>query len=61
MEERPENILRSQPLPWWNLPLKFLLGQWQTLGIGVAVLLAWLFPDVGRKGGVVHSQYTTAI
>ena len=37
--------------------LKFLLAQWQILGIGIAVLLAYLFPDVGRRGGVVESQY----
>jgi hypothetical protein len=37
--------------------LKFLLSQWQILGIGIAVLLAYLFPDVGRRGGVIESQY----
>ena len=37
--------------------LKFVLGQWQILGIGIAVLLAYLFPDVGRRGGVIESQY----
>ena len=42
---------------WVSIVLKFLLAQWQVLGIGVAVLLAWLFPDVGRKGGIIESQY----
>jgi hypothetical protein len=37
--------------------LKFVLAQWQILGIGIAVLLAYLFPDVGRRGGVIESQY----
>lgn len=37
--------------------IKFLLAQWQVLGIGVAVLLAWAFPNVGRRGGSIQSQY----
>ena len=36
--------------------IKFLLAQWQVLGIGVAVLLAWAFPNIGRRGGSIQSQ-----
>lgn len=42
---------------WSIFFLKFLLSQWQILGIGFAILFAYLFPDVGRKGGVIKSQY----
>ena len=53
------SLSRQRPLAirWILVILKFLLSQWQTLGIGFAVLLAWLFPDVGRKGGIIESQY----
>ena len=37
--------------------LKFILAQWQVLGIGIAVLLAYLFPNVARRGGIIESQY----
>jgi solute carrier family 10 (sodium/bile acid cotransporter), member 7 len=36
---------------------KFILSQWQVLGIGIAVLLAYLFPNVARRGGIIESQY----
>jgi hypothetical protein len=50
---------RRRPTVWgWIVVvLKFLLSQWQIIGIGIAVLLAYLFPNVGRKGGVIKSQY----
>ena len=37
--------------------VKALLSQWQILGIGIAALLAYLFPNFGRRGGVIESQY----
>lgn len=49
--------LRPLAVRWSLIPLKFLLSQWQILGIGIAVLLAWLFPNIGRRGGVIESQY----
>lgn len=49
---------RQRPivLRWTIVVLKFLLSQWQVLGIGIAVIFAWLFPNVGRRGGVIESQ-----
>jgi sodium/bile acid cotransporter 7 len=49
---------RERPIAvrWTIVLLKFLLSQWQVLGIGIAVILAWLFPNVGRRGGVIESQ-----
>jgi solute carrier family 10 (sodium/bile acid cotransporter), member 7 len=29
---------------------------WFLLGMGVAVALAWLFPDAGAKGGALHPE-----
>jgi solute carrier family 10 (sodium/bile acid cotransporter), member 7 len=49
---------RPRALRWLVIVLKFLLGQWQIIGIGIAVVFAYLFPDVGRRGGVIESQYT---
>jgi sodium/bile acid cotransporter 7 len=65
-EESPKNLEEETALPrkpsWERfslaIVLKFLISQWQILGIGLAVILAWLFPNVGRKGGVIESQYT---
>lgn len=42
---------------WTVMLLKALLSQWQTLGIGIAVISAYLFPNFGRRGGVIESQY----
>jgi solute carrier family 10 (sodium/bile acid cotransporter), member 7 len=36
----------------------FLLGQWLLIAIGVVIVLAYYFPDVGKTGGIVKSQYT---
>jgi hypothetical protein len=41
---------------WVVIILKFLLVQWQIIGIGVAVVFAWAFPNVGRRGGTIESQ-----
>jgi len=47
---------RSAWIRWPVIALKFLLAQWQVIGIGIAVIFAWLFPNVGRKGGVIQSE-----
>ena len=60
MEAKSENEERRRPKPivvtWTIVVLTFLLSQWQVIGIGIAVILAWLFPNVGRRGGVIESQ-----
>ena len=50
---------RRRPLvfQWIVVLVKVVLLQWQVLGIGIAVLLAYLFPNIGRRGGVIESQY----
>ena len=42
---------------WMIALLKFFISQWKILGIAVAVIFAWLFPNVGRRGGVIESEY----
>lgn len=37
-------------------PLKRLVTDWFLGGMLVAVALAWLFPDIGRHGGVLHAE-----
>jgi solute carrier family 10 (sodium/bile acid cotransporter), member 7 len=56
MESEAACRRRPTALRWAVVVLKFLLSQWQVIGIGIAVLLAWLFPNVGRRGGVIESQ-----
>ena len=52
---------RPKPIRYAVIVLRLLLSQWQILGIGIAVLLAYLFPDVGRRGGVIESQYHSLV
>lgn len=35
-----------------------LLAQWFLIGMGILILLAYLFPNVGRSEGIIKSQYT---
>ncbi|KAF7117984.1 hypothetical protein CNMCM5793_007353 [Aspergillus hiratsukae] len=38
--------------------LIFLLHQWLLIGIGVACILAYYFPNVAKHGGVIRSEYS---
>jgi sodium/bile acid cotransporter 7 len=34
------------------------LKYWFLLGLAVVIMLAWLFPDVSRKGGYVRAEWS---
>ncbi|OKL57918.1 hypothetical protein UA08_06642 [Talaromyces atroroseus] len=36
----------------------FILSQWLIIGMGIACLLAYLFPNVAKHGGIIKSQYS---
>ncbi|PYH96976.1 hypothetical protein BO71DRAFT_448315 [Aspergillus ellipticus CBS 707.79] len=36
----------------------FILHQWLLIGIGVACVLAYYFPNVAKNGGIIRSQYS---
>lgn len=36
----------------------FILHQWLLIGMGVACVLAYYFPDVAKHGGVIRSEYS---
>ncbi|RHZ63088.1 uncharacterized protein CDV56_109112 [Aspergillus thermomutatus] len=36
----------------------FLLHQWLLIGIGVACVLAYYFPNVAKHGGIIRSEYS---
>ncbi len=38
---------------------RWLLQNWFLIGLAAAVILAWLFPEPGATGGVLHSQLLT--
>lgn len=38
--------------------LSLLLKQWLLIGIGLACLLAYFFPDVAKHGGYIRAEYT---
>ncbi|KAL4780166.1 putative sodium bile acid cotransporter [Aspergillus varians] len=48
----------STPQPKWKVIALFLLHQWLIFGIGLACLLAYLFPNVAKHGGVIRSEYS---
>ncbi|KAI9035291.1 uncharacterized protein KD926_003785 [Aspergillus affinis] len=38
--------------------LRFILHQWLLIGMGVACVLAYYFPNVAKHGGVIRSEYS---
>ncbi|KAL2864458.1 uncharacterized protein BJX67DRAFT_220375 [Aspergillus lucknowensis] len=44
--------------PQWKRIVRFIIAQWMIIGIGVACLLAYFFPNVAKHGGTIHSEYT---
>lgn len=58
---KAENASHSssrQSSPIWKRVLSYLLAQWLIFGLGLAVLLAWAFPNVGRNGGPIRAEYS---
>lgn len=41
-----------------SIAKSIFLKYWFLLGLIVAILLAWGFPDVGRKNGYVHAEWS---
>jgi solute carrier family 10 (sodium/bile acid cotransporter), member 7 len=56
--------LKSSPPPqskfrrYLKLTVAYILAQWLVLGLGLAILLAWAFPSVGKTGGAIRAEYT---
>ncbi|KAJ6024188.1 hypothetical protein N7540_004985 [Penicillium herquei] len=52
----------TPPAPRWQIiskkVLKFILHQWLLIGMGVACVLAYYFPNVAKHGGIIRSQYS---
>ncbi|KAL4742381.1 putative sodium bile acid cotransporter [Aspergillus similis] len=46
------------PQPAWKRIALFILHQWLIIGIGVACLLGYLFPNVAKHGGIIRSEYS---
>lgn len=69
-QARDEQQQQQQQQPQEQQPIvrrlrairKFLFSlfvkYWFLLGLGVAIVLAWEFPQVGKTGGIVQSQYS---
>ncbi|AAS50855.2 ABR085Cp [Eremothecium gossypii ATCC 10895] len=43
---------------WEHRVTQLIVGQWFYIGLAVAVVLAYYFPNVGRHGGVISGEYT---
>ncbi|KAL4871159.1 hypothetical protein BDV12DRAFT_38476 [Aspergillus spectabilis] len=48
----------SPPRPTWKRIGVFIRHQWLIIGIGLACLLGYLFPNVAKHGGVIRSEYS---
>ncbi|KAL2851593.1 putative sodium bile acid cotransporter [Aspergillus pseudoustus] len=44
--------------PVWKRIAKIIIAQWLIIGIGIACLLAYLFPNVAKHGGIIRSEYS---
>ena len=47
----------------WSLlktVFNFLIEQWFVLGIGIVILLAHFFPNLGRTGGIIKAEVRVA-
>lgn len=61
MEESPSDAEPRSRRRWQQLStriLKLILHQWLLIGIGVACVLAYFFPDVAKHGGTIRSEYS---
>lgn len=63
MEEAPPAAGLEEHVPsrWQAMmktALKLILHQWLLLGIGVACVLAYSFPNVAKHGGIIRSEYS---
>ncbi|KAJ5611142.1 hypothetical protein N7510_007861 [Penicillium lagena] len=43
---------------WTKRILLLLLKQWLLIGMGVACVLAYFFPNVAKHGGIIRAEYT---
>jgi sodium/bile acid cotransporter 7 len=56
-----ESTRKAEPRSFWTLlkqTFDFVLSQWLLLAIGLVILLAHFFPQVGKRGGYIRSEYT---
>ncbi|KAL4931917.1 uncharacterized protein BDV17DRAFT_279994 [Aspergillus undulatus] len=47
-----------QPTPTWKRIAVFIIHQWLIIGIGLACLLGYLFPNIAKHGGIIRSEYS---
>ncbi|EER42098.1 solute carrier [Histoplasma capsulatum var. duboisii H88] len=58
----PQSISPTPPVEAKNslctTIFKFVLRQWLLIGLNVGCALAYYFPEVGKHGGIIRSEYT---
>ncbi|KAH8807151.1 putative sodium bile acid cotransporter [Xylogone sp. PMI_703] len=57
-ESEVQSIISHKILKILKSIALFILGQWLLIGMGIACLLAYLFPHVAAHGGTIRSEYT---
>lgn len=56
--EDPDSTPRNKLKQLSKSILLFILHQWLLIGMGVACVLAYYFPNVAKHGGVIRSEYS---
>lgn len=49
---------RSKAATAFKSITSYLIAQWLVFGLGLAILLAWAAPSVGKNGGTIRAEYT---
>ncbi|KAG8816429.1 hypothetical protein FRC18_001003 [Serendipita sp. 400] len=57
-DDDTEKVVQTPRRPWWRQIIDYCLDQWLIFGLGLAILLAWAFPSVGKSGGYIRAEYT---
>ncbi|KAG8834883.1 hypothetical protein FRC17_006628 [Serendipita sp. 399] len=59
-KEEEARVQQQQPRwrRWGKAVVDYCLDQWLIFGLGLAILLAWAFPSVGKTGGYIRAEYT---
>ncbi|KAG8865519.1 hypothetical protein FRC20_009747 [Serendipita sp. 405] len=57
-DDDTEKVVQTPRRLWWRQIIDYCLDQWLIFGLGLAILLAWAFPSVGKSGGYIRAEYT---
>ncbi|KAI8065249.1 SBF-like CPA transporter family-domain-containing protein [Gongronella butleri] len=60
--EKSATLAPSKKKPWYarvkSILMAGLVKYWFLLGLAIAIILAWQFPNVAKKGGYIRAEWT---